>query len=235
MHEIATEVSAALTSQEEVLVDGIVAMVAHPEYPCLGARSVFRRDRATVRVYHELDAPATAQLLLQDLRQFASTVDPDEGFASFIAIFRGPRITDEEHFEQLLWSQLQRLHAADDEPWSDEVSPDPNDQHFAFSAAGTPYFVVGLHPMASRDARRAGSPVLVFNLHEQFEALRASGQFPRMRDLIRERDEQLQGTVNPMVGDHGEASEARQYSGREVGPGWQAPFSAGEDTTGAHA
>ena len=61
----------------------------------------------------------------------------------------------------------------------------PSDQHFAFSAGGTAYFIVGLHPAASRDARRTPTPTLVFNLHEQFEELRASGRFPRMRDKIR--------------------------------------------------
>jgi uncharacterized protein len=64
----------------------------------------------------------------------------------------------------------------------------------------------------------------VFNLHQQFEELRASGRFARMRDKIRERDVNLQGTVNPMVADYGQDSEARQYSGRQVGPGWTAPF-----------
>lgn len=225
MSEVATDAPDGQTVQA-VLGDTIVEMFGHRDYPCLGARSVFRRDRATVGVYDGLDAPATAPLLLADLKQFASTVDPEAGFASFIAIFRGPSITDERHFERLLWSQLGRLHAADQEPWSEQVSPDPDDEHFAFSVAGTPYFIVGLHPMASRVARRATTPTLVFNLHEQFDALRASGQFSRMRDRIRERDERLQGTINPMVADHGEHSEARQYSGRRVGPGWRAPFRA---------
>jgi FPC/CPF motif-containing protein YcgG len=70
------------------------------------------------------------------------------------------------------------------------------------------------------------SPTLVFNLHEQFEALRASGRFTRMRDVIRTRDEQLQGSVNPMVSDHGYGSEARQYAGRAVDEDWRAPFDA---------
>ena len=95
-------------------------------------------------------------------------------------------------------------------------------------AGGTAYFIVGLHPQASRDARRTPTPTLVFNLHEQFEELRASGRFPSMRDKIRERDLHLQGTVNPMVADHGQDSEARQYSGRQVGPGWTAPFPTDE-------
>ena len=119
---------------------------------------------------------------------------------------------------------LQRLHEADDEPWAPEVSADPEDPHFAFSAGGTPFFIVGLHPQASREARRMPLPILVFNLHEQFEALREQGGFDRMRDAIRRRDEDLQGSVNPMVSDHGESSEARQYSGRKLEEDWEAPF-----------
>ena len=208
----------------EDMPDAVVDMIAHHDYPCLGARSVMRRGRATVHVYGELDTLETARLLLHDLRQFASEVDLDDGFASFIAVFRGPQVRDEKHFERILWSQLRRLHEVDDAPWNDQVSRDPQDEHFGFSVAGSAYFVVGMHPMASRDARRAASPTLVFNPHEQFTRLRASGHFLRMRDLIRDRDRQLQGSVNPMVSDHGATSEARQYSGREVGVGWQAPF-----------
>ena len=122
---------------------------------------------------------------------------------------------DERQFEEVLWEHLREVHAVDEQPWAPDVSDDPDDPHFAFSAAGTAYFVVGLHPKASRDARRAAVPTLVFNLHAQFEELRASGGFPRMRDLIRARDEALQGQINPMVSDHGQSSEARQYSGRE--------------------
>jgi FPC/CPF motif-containing protein YcgG len=69
-------------------------------------------------------------------------------------------------------------------------------------------------------------PLLVFNMHEQFVALRAHGGYERMRDTIRRRDEELQGSINPMVSDHGESSEARQYSGRNLDHSWQAPFEA---------
>jgi FPC/CPF motif-containing protein YcgG len=133
-------------------------------------------------------------------------------------------VRDEQHFEQMLWDLLQRLHDEDDEPWAPEVSANPQDPHFAFSVGGTAFFIVGLHPQASREARRMPLPILVFNLHEQFEELRANGGFERMRDAIRRRDEQLQGSINPMVSDHGESSEARQYSGRELEDDWVAPF-----------
>lgn len=225
MSQLAPQIPEPGTAPRHRLASALAEMVGHPDYPCLGARSVFHRGRATVQVYDELAGDGVAEQLLADLRAFAAETDPDEGFASFVATFRRPDVADERHFEHLLWSQLEQIHAVDEQDWNDAVSADPSDQHFAFSAGGTAYFVVGLHPRASRDARRTPTPTLVFNLHEQFEALRASGQFPRMRDKIRQRDQQLQGSINPMVADHGQASEARQYSGRRVGPGWKPPFS----------
>jgi hypothetical protein len=185
---------------------------------------VFKRERATVVLHDDLEDPRAAAALLDQLRGFAADSDPDQGFLSFVAGFRGPRVRDEQHFEQMLWDLLQRLHDEDDEPWAPEVSANPQDPHFAFSVGGTAFFIVGLHPQASREARRMPLPILVFNLHEQFEELRANGGFERMRDAIRRRDEQLQGSINPMVSDHGESSEARQYSGRELEDDWVAPF-----------
>ena len=224
MTELAPDVGDPRTAEPRALLESLAAMVGGDDFPCLGARSVFRRDNAVVRVYEKLASDDATTALLADLAVFADGVDLDAGFASFVAIFRAPLLHSETHFEDLLWAQLRMLHAADGQAWNPDVSADPADDHFAFSAGGTAYFVVGLHPLASRDARRTVSPTLVFNLHAQFEALRASGRFERMRDLIRHRDEQLQGTVNPMVSDHGQYSEARQYSGRVVGDDWVAPF-----------
>ncbi len=224
MHQLGPEVADPATADARELSAAIRAMINHPEYPCLGARSVFRQDRATVEVYDHLGSRESARRLLADLRRFASGVDLDQGLASFIAMFRGPRHPGEKQFEELLWQQLRAVHAADDQPWTPDVSADPQDPHFAFSVAGSAYFVVGLHPRASRHARRSAVPTLVFNLHAQFEQLREAGTFPRLRDRIRARDEALQGQVNPMVSDYGQSSEARQYSGREVSPQWRAPF-----------
>jgi FPC/CPF motif-containing protein YcgG len=85
--------------------------------------------------------------------------------------------------------------------------------------AGQAFFVVGLSPQAERWARRFPWPVLVFNAHEQFEELRKSEQFPR----IRERDAELEGEPNPNLADYGDHTEARQYSGREVESDWVCP------------
>ena len=221
----------APASRQEI-VEHLTSMVLHPEYPCLGARSVFNLDRATVVVIDELGTEQAAKTLHRRLTAFAGDTDLSEGFASFVAVFRGPEICGEREFEALLWRQLALLHEADEQPWDPAVSDDPADPHFAFSVAGTAYFVVGLHPRASRIARRTPLPTLVFNLHEQFEELRGSERFARMRDTIRRRDTELQGSVNPMVQDHGALSEARQYSGRRVPVGWAPPADLGGGTSG---
>ena len=41
------------------IVAAIEEMVAHPEFPCLGARSVFRRDAATLVVLDDLADTST--------------------------------------------------------------------------------------------------------------------------------------------------------------------------------
>ena len=64
----------------------------------------------------------------------------------------------------------------------------------------------------------------MFNPRAQFDRLKAEGRFDRMRDLVRERDVALQGSVNPNLADFGQASEARQYSGRATEPTWECPF-----------
>jgi FPC/CPF motif-containing protein YcgG len=199
-------------------------MVMHAEYPCLGAKSVFRRQGMVHVVLDDMDDPANTDVLLQHLAAFAEDELPADGFHSFIVSFRTPRHDDEAAFERSLFGLLQRLHDADDEPWADGVGSDPADPHFAFSARGTAYFVVGLHPAASRVARRAPLPSLVFNPHDQFERLREEGRYDGMRSRIRARDEMLQGSINPMVADHGDSSEARQYSGRAHDSRWVPPL-----------
>ncbi|MFL6518679.1 MAG: guanitoxin biosynthesis heme-dependent pre-guanitoxin N-hydroxylase GntA [Chthoniobacterales bacterium] len=221
--------------------------VARPEFPCLGAKAALNSNSETVRVFDELgNAESTYQLAaaLTDFTRLAgrdavepkrlsyqldgSTASRPTEYATFIAIFEKPRETDEAEFENLLWRQLRLLHERDrrDFDWDPSVSSNPADPHFSFSFGGQALYVIGLHANSSREARRFPWPTLVFNPHEQFERLRADGKWKHMQETIRQRDRHLQGTVNPMLSDFGERSEARQYSGRAVTEDWQPPFRA---------
>lgn len=149
--------------------DHLAQWVLDPEYPCLGARAVFNRDRARIVTTGRLGSASSSLDVYQALRDFGDDADPDEGFTSLVAAFGGQAPPSERAFEDRLWTTLQHLHDFDDTPWNAEVSSDPADVDFSFSIGGIAYFVVGLHPGASRDARRTPWPVLVFNLHSQFE------------------------------------------------------------------
>ena len=205
--------------------------VLQPEFPCVGAKAAFNSSSYILRTYGELGGPeATAELstALCDFTQ--SEIVHSSEYATFVAIFERPRETDELQFENLFWQQLRGLHELDAArfDWDPDVRSDPTDPHFSFSLGGQALYVIGLHANSSREARRLPWPALVFNPHEQFERLRADGKWKRMQETIRARDLELQGTINPMLSDFGEESEARQYSGRAVEENWRAPFKAVE-------
>ena len=147
---------------------------------------------------------------------------------SFVALFDPIENLGEEEFETKLWEQLQRAHELDRQSfgWDAAVSRDAASNDFSFSIGGRGFFVVGLHPNASRLSRRAPQPCLVFNFHDLFVTLKASGKYQTMQTAIRERDLRLQGSVNPVLARFGQSSEARQYSGRAVENDWQCPFHA---------
>lgn len=208
-----------------------LAFVDEAAFPCVAAKAALAHDAIHVHGFGPLGARGNDAPLLDQLDAFAGTLeaaDPDDGtLYSLAAVFDGPRDTDERRFEALLWSQLQRLHDLDARRgggWAGDVSRDPEDPRFSLSLAGHAYFVIGMHPGASRAARRFAWPALVFNPHRQFERLRADGRYCKMQAATRGRDIALQGSINPNLADFGEASEARQYSGREVEPDWKCPL-----------
>lgn len=208
-----------------------LAFVDDPSFPCVGAKAALAREAIQTHEFAALGDRANDGRLLDRLGQFAQEVDAadadDKTVRSFVALFDGPVDTGEQRFEALLWSQLQRLHELDmrrGSRWADDVVSDPDDPHFSLSLGGHPFFVIGLHPGASRMARRFHWPALVFNSHRQFEALRADGRFQKMQAATRQRDIALQGSINPNLADFGVAGETRQYSGRQVGPEWRCPF-----------
>jgi FPC/CPF motif-containing protein YcgG len=157
--------------------------------------------------------------------RFVAEQDEIEGeFTTFVAAFESPKVKDAVDFEELLWRQLKMLHEADNgHDWDPSVSRDPEDPRFAFSFGGRAFFVVGLAPSGERWARTFPWPLLAFNAHRQFRDLRKSGQFERMQEVVRQRDEALEGEINPNLSDWGSHTEARQYSGRVVEDGWRCP------------
>lgn len=205
-------------------------LVLQPGFSCIGAKAAFHGDAYGFAVYSELASEQSTAGLCRDLCCFAqSQLVAQSEYATFISVFRRPGNIGELEFEHLLWQQLHQLHIAERAyfAWNDSVSADPNDPQFSFSFAGRGFYVVGMHPGSSRAARTFSWPALVFNPHEQFEQLRTDGKWRKMQKAIRSREVDWQGTVNPMLSNFGEKSEARQYSGRVAPEDWTPPIPNG--------
>ncbi len=202
--------------------------IADAGFPCVGAKAALAKGTLEVLACGQIDSAWDDMRIHDGLLAFAHSYRANKTlFRSFAAVFSGPIDLEEDGFEGAMWDRLQSLSDKDlwrGQDYDGAVSPDPADPHFSLSFGGEAFFVVGLHPKAHRPARRSLRPTLIFNLHDQFEILRDQGKYEGMREKILVRDEAIAGTRNPMLARHGESSEARQYSGRIVGPDWQCPF-----------
>jgi FPC/CPF motif-containing protein YcgG len=197
-------------------------------FVCVGAKAALAREKIEILIARDLASAWNDVEIYGRLSAFAREYQKDRSlYRSFVVLFEHSRGLSEREFERLLWTRVQSLSNKDalhGQPYDESVSADPEDNHFSLSFAGEAFFIVGLHPFASRPARRFEVPALVFNLHDQFQILRQSGIYEKMRKSILERDLKLAGSLNPMLARHGEMSEARQYSGRAVDANWKCPF-----------
>jgi FPC/CPF motif-containing protein YcgG len=213
---------------DSALIERFEAHIRDKAFPCVGAKSALSRQQMQFVVVGDIRCPRDDRTIYEGLRDFARAFKANpEPFQSFVVLFRTRDILPERAFEQVLFQRLQALEvldAAAGETYDPRVSPDVHDPRFSLSFGGEAFFVVGLHPGASRPARQFEMPVLVFNAHDQFETLRQQGRYETLRTSIIDRDIKLSGTENPMLSRHGDSSEARQYSGRMVEADWQCPL-----------
>lgn len=215
----------APTASAQMAHSAIRAFLAASKYPCVGAKSVLHRASYRFGHYGRISGAGTIPGLARDLCAFLAERHALKGsFASFIAAFEDEGV-EEEGFEAALWGALARLRSADDvlHEYAPGFSRDPADRNYAFSFCATAFFVVGMHPRSQRLARRAPYPLLVFNPHDQFKRLRETNGWDRFKDVVRRKEIELQGSLNPNLSDFGDVSEARQYSGKAAPDRWTCP------------
>ena len=215
--------------RDHPLAQRFAHFIGEADFPCVGAKAALNRDGMRFIAARDLGSAWDDLRILPALLDLSRRYRADpQLFQSLVVIFEDGAPADEAGFEALLWQRLNSLTAKDE--WlgqqpDERVAHDPDDPHFAMSFGGEAFFVVGLHPLSSRPARRFDTPAMVFNLHDQFETLRAQGLYDKLRGSILDRDHAVAGSMNPMLAQHGTVSAARQYSGRAVEEGWRCPYS----------
>lgn len=224
MCEACPKVNKKVPRVSQSFKQSFMAFIEDGHFPCVGAKSALHMDAIQmVEARSICDGDSDAEIL-SALHAFPQSEIYSHRFASVAVLFPATPLLTEEAFESALWARLIALQSRDTADWDTEVSDDPQSPHFAMSLGGHGYYVVGLHPGASRIARRAPFATLVFNCHAKFRALRQEGLFDGIQHVVRARDTKLQGNTNPMLANHGERSEAAQYSGRSVPSDWACPF-----------
>lgn len=197
-------------------------------FPCVGAKAAMASGHLRVVRGGDMRSAASDARVVRSLQYFAAHTQSTALFVSLVVTFERTAPLSETDFEAALWARLQSIHDLDSatHAWDPAVSDDAASPRFSMSVGGRAFYVIGLHPAASRRARRFSCPVLVFNPHNQFELLRADGRYAKLARAITQRDIAFSGSRNPMLAVHGTVSEARQYSGRRVDDAWQCPFRA---------
>lgn len=221
-----SEEMATGTEAEDILT-AFERFIRDKHYPCVAARAALSRGNTPCFIATDMRTADDDKHILRFLYNFISDFRKKEVvLQSAAVIFKSPERITEEAYEQYFWQRLQALAQLDAVQfgYDPRVSADPLHPNFSFSLAREAFFIIGLHAANARPARQFSYPAIIFNPHVQFDHLRKAGQYEKMKSIVRKRDKRYSGSVNPMLRDFGEASEAMQYTGREYNEQWGCPL-----------
>lgn len=210
------------------------AFLQSDNFPCVAAKAALQRKQVRTLVVGHMACPADDMRILDFVYQFVDDFRKSEtSFHSAAVIFQQPENISEDNFEMYMWQRLQSLSDKDacNFPFDARVSLNPNSPDFSFSLKSEAFFVIGLHPASSRPGRRFKYPALVFNPHAGFDQMRAQNQYEKMKNIVRKKDLAISGSINPMLDDFGNSSEAFQYSGKKYSALWECPLQIKHGTT----
>jgi FPC/CPF motif-containing protein YcgG len=209
------------------VIDDFTSFVENAEFPCVAAKAALNKDQIKFFIADHMACPKDDSSILSFLYDFIDQFRLAETqFHTACVIFKEPFPVNEGMFDKLLWMRLQSLSDLDAKKYATDkrVSNDPSSPDFSFSLKEEAFYVVGLSPSSSRDARRFKYPALVFNAHTQFEQLRSLNTYEKMKSIIRKREMEISGSINPMLEDFGASSEVHQYSGMQHDDSWKCPL-----------
>lgn len=211
----------------ENIVADFESFISDTNYPCVAARAAMSRGHVPCFIAADIESAEDDERILQFVYGFISEFrNAKRSLYSAAVIFKEPENISEVAYETFFWQRLQALWNLDAAKfrYDAHVSAYPADRHFSFSLGEEAFFIIGLYPNSPRASRRFKYPAIIFNPHQQFNSLREAGQYEKMKNIVRSRDKHYSGSINPMLRDFGDASEAMQYTGRQYDAQWTCPL-----------
>ena len=225
-------------TENEAYIEQYKSFLYRKEYPCVAAKAAVQKQHVRVFVADHMACPKDDRAILDFMYNFVDEYrSSKEFFHSAAVIFKGhTEATSEEGFEAMLFQRLQSLAniGSKEYAYDKRVSSDPASKDFSFSIKEEAFYIIGLHPNSSRAARQFIYPTMVFNPHQQFEDLRKTHRYDKMKSIVRKLDTAYSGSVNPMLQDFGSSPEVFQYSGRKLDHSWQCPLKINNHIPGEH-
>lgn len=219
------------TSQNTDLVheveEDFKSFIEDKMFPCVAAKAALAREQMQIFVAGHLACPKDDRDILDFIYEFVDRYRASgKDFHTACVIFPETHPLNEQAFDRLFWDRLQALSDLDslNYPYDQRVDQNPASPNFSFSLKEEAFFIIGLFPGSSREARKFRYPAIVFNPHQQFEELRTLKRYDKMKNIVRKRDIEATGSINPMLQDFGDASEVYQYSGLRYDKNWECPF-----------
>jgi uncharacterized protein len=214
--------------QDENIINEYWDFLSQKGFPCVAAKAALARNHIKSMVVSHMACPAQDSEVLNFMYDFVDNYRASgNSYHSAAVIFKAPLQADEKVFDQLLWQRLKALASLDQSnyPHDHRVDADPSSPRYSFSLKKEAFFIVGLHPASERKSRRFKYPALIFNPHAEFEKLRRLNRYDKMKEVVRKRDVDYSGSVNPILDDFGNSSEVNQYSGMRHDSDWICPLS----------
>lgn len=205
----------------------VLDFIQQDSFPCIMAKAVARKGHIDIHEVPDIKNPAAVLPIMEKLYAFVDQFRQNqEKLSSFMLVVKDESLGNFETFGKNFYDFLQLLHHEDKKlyPHDPRVARSVKEKNFSYSIKSEAFFIIALHPQSPRWARRFRYPAIVFNPHVQFERLRENKIYTKIRNIIRNRDKMLQGSINPMLNDFGERSEVFQYLGKVYQPHESVPL-----------
>jgi len=171
------------------------SMIAEPSgsYPCIPGRQGFLSNNLRFGFVADPRSTQAITEVAQLLQEYGKCSRDTGKYASLVIFFEPSKdLSDDfsiEDYEQIFWSVLTRVNAADTTPWPDHISTDPSHHSWEFCFDGHPYFAFCATPAhVLRRSRHTPYFVIAFQPRWVFEEINDSTVMGRnMKKLIRNK------------------------------------------------
>ncbi len=209
------------------IISSFYSFIRNIDFPCVAAKDALAKDNVKIFIAENIACPVDDKNILEFMYAFTDAYRRSQkGFHSAAIIFKDCSLKDQNIFDACLWKRLAALRKMDEQNYHHDprVDSNPMSAGFSFSIKEEAYFILALHAGSSRPARQFQYPTLIFNPHAQFEEMKTTARYEKLKAVVRKKDIALAGSINPMLADFGEASEVYQYSGRQYDKDWKCPL-----------